>query len=114
MTATSARLPSFGDRSPASTMMRKYLARASVTLLAVMLLSAFLLPLLFMVMTSLQQGGQRSIPGAPVYPAIPATGTYQGEQYPIYNVPIDGVERQLILVIKGREDSTFVDPSDAS
>jgi multiple sugar transport system permease protein len=114
MTTRSAQLPSLGDRGPVSVMMRRYLARASVTLFAVILLSAFLLPLLFMVMTSLQQGGQRSIPGAPVYPAVPATGTYQGEQYPIYTVPIDGVNRELVLVVKGREDSTFVDPADPS
>ena len=82
MTAATVRLPSLGDRSPVSRILRRYLARASLTLLAVMLLSAFLLPLLFMVTTSLQQGGQRSIPGAPVYPAVPATGTYQGQTLP--------------------------------
>jgi multiple sugar transport system permease protein len=95
-------------------MMRRYLGRASLTLLAVMLLSAFLLPLLSMITISLQQGGQRSIPGAPVYPAVPATGTYQGQTYNIYTVSIDGVDRDLLLVIKGREESTFIDPADAS
>jgi multiple sugar transport system permease protein len=105
-------LPSFGDGSPVSRIFRRYLSRASVTLFAVMVLSAYLMPLLFMVVTSLQTPGQRSIAGSPFYPAVPATGTYQGEAYPIYSVPIDGVNRELMLVVKGREQSTFVDPAD--
>ena len=112
MSAVTARLPSFGDRSPSSRILRGFLGRALLTLFAVMLLSAFLLPLLFMVSTSLQQGGQRSIPGAPAYPAVPEQGTYQGQTYPIYTVPIDGVNRDLLLIVKGREESTFVDPAD--
>ena len=60
---------------------------------ALIIVSAFLLPLLYMVTTSFQQPGQASTPGAPVYPAAPLTGTYQGEEYPIYAVPIDGDDR---------------------
>ena len=93
---------------------RRYLGRASLTMFAVIIVSAFLLPLLFMVTTALQQPGQRTTPGAPVYPASPLTGIYQGESYPIYAVPIDGTTRNLMLVKKGRESSVFVDPADAS
>ena len=67
-----------------------------------------------MVTTAFQQPSQASTPGAPIYPAAPQTGTYQGEEYPIYAVPIDGTTEQLMLVIKGREESTFVDPNDPS
>jgi multiple sugar transport system permease protein len=109
-----ARLPSFGDGSPISRSLRGYLVRSSLTLAAVVILGAFLLPLLSMLTASLQEAGQRSIPGAPFYPASPATGTYQGATYDIYQVPIDGVERNLMLVRKGRTESTFVDPADAT
>ena len=108
------RAPSLGDRGPVSRAFRGYLARASVTLLAVLLLTAFLLPLASMVTLALQDAGQRTIPGAPWYPASPARGTYQGAQYEIYSVPVDGTVRELMLVKKGREQSTFVDPSDAA
>jgi multiple sugar transport system permease protein len=107
-----ARLPSFGDASPISRSLRGYLVRSSLTLAAVVILGAFLLPLLSMLTASLQDAGQRSIPGAPFYPASPATGIYQGDRYDIYQVPIDGKERDLMLVIKGRTQSTFVDPAD--
>jgi multiple sugar transport system permease protein len=109
-----ARLPSFGDGGPVSRSLRAYLGRASLTLVAVVLLGAFLLPLLSMLSASLQDAGQRSIAGAPPYPASPATGIYQGETYDIYQVPIDGSERNLMLVKKGRTESTFVDPADPS
>ncbi len=106
------RLPSFSDRGPVAVGLRRLLARGSLTLFAVMILSAFLLPLLSMVTTSLQDAGQRTTPGAPVYPASPATATYQGETYDIYRVPIDGTTRELMLVKKGRTSSVFVDPAD--
>jgi multiple sugar transport system permease protein len=81
-------------------------------MVALMILSLFLLPLLAMVTASFQEASQRTTPGAPVYPASPSTGIYQGESYDIYAVPIDGVTRNLMLVKKGRNESTFVDPAD--
>jgi len=94
--------------------MRRYLGRATITLFAVILLSGFLLPLLSMVTLSFQDSGQRTTAGSPPYPATPATGVYQGETYEIYSVPIDGSVRNLMLVKKGRTESTFVDPADAT
>ena len=113
-TRTAPRLRSFTDRSPISRSYRRYLGRASLTMLALFIVSAYLLPLLFMVNTSLQQPEQRITAGAPVYPASPVMGIYQGEPYPIYEVPIDGTTRDLMLVVKGRESSTFVDPKDST
>ena len=107
-------LRSLSDAGPVARMYRKYLGRASLTILAVVILSAYLLPLLYMAMTAFQQPGQSSTPGAPVYPAKPQTAIYQGQEYPIYTVTIDGAQRELMLVKKGREQSTFVDPKDPS
>ena len=107
-----ARLPSFWDGSALSRSLRGYLGRASLTLLGVILLSAFLLPLLSMLTLAFEEAGQRTTAGAPWYPASPATGTYQGQTYEIYEVPIDGTTRNLMLVKKGRTESTFVDPAD--
>jgi multiple sugar transport system permease protein len=109
-----SRLLSFSDRGPVAKSLRRYLARGSLTLFTVMILSAFLLPLLAMLTTSLQNAGQRTTPGAPIYPASPATGTYLGETFEIYDVPIDGALKSLMLVKKGRSESTFVDPADAA
>jgi multiple sugar transport system permease protein len=114
MTASAQKVRALSDTGPVSRSYRRYLGRASITMLAVVILSAYLLPLLYMAVTALQQPGQSSTPGAPVYPAKPLTGVYQGQEYPIYTVTIDGVARNLILIKKGREQSTFVDPADAT
>ncbi len=114
-TATASR-PRIGlslrDRGPVARAYRRYLGRASFTMLALIIVSAYLLPLLYMVTTAFQQPGQSATPGAPAWPAAPLTGVYEGEQYPIYSVPIDGATRQLMLVEPGRESSVFVDPAD--
>ena len=115
MTAHSTtRLRSFADGGPIAKSYRKFLGRASLTMFAALILGAFLVPLLYMINTSLQQPSQRTTAGAPVYPAVAATGTYQGQTYPIYQVPIDGTTRDLLLIEPTRESSTFIDPADAS
>jgi len=105
---------SFADRGPVARAYRRYLGRASLFMFAMIIISAFLLPLLYMVTTAFQQPGQASTPGAPVYPAAPQTGIYEGEEYPIYEVPVNGTTEKLMLVKKGREESTFVDPNDTA
>jgi multiple sugar transport system permease protein len=110
--APAKRLRSLGDGGPISRSYRRFLGRASLTMFALILVSAYLLPLLYMLTTAFQQPGQASTPGAPIYPAAPLTALYEGQPYPIYAVPIDGTTRNLLLVEKGRESSVFVDPAD--
>jgi multiple sugar transport system permease protein len=110
-TAKQAEL-SWSDRSPVARTYRKYLGKALLMMFAVIIVSAFLSPLLYMVTTSFQQPSQIATPGAPWWPAKPNTGTYEGQEYPIYAVTIDGVERELMLVEPSRESSVFVDPAD--
>ena len=105
---------SIADRGPVARSYRRFLAKASITAFALILVSAYLSPLLYMVTTSFQQPSQVATPGAPVWPAAPDTGTFEGEEYPIYTVTIDGIERHLMLVDAGRESSVFVDPADPS
>ena len=61
MTArTAPKLRSIGDRGPVAKSYRRFLGRASITMFAVLIVSAYLLPLLYMVTTALQQPTQRS------------------------------------------------------
>jgi len=113
MTPSSKRAErSWSDRSPVARAYRRYLGRALLTMLAVIIVSAFLTPLAYMVTTSFQQPSQISTPGAPIWPAKPDVGTFEGTEYPIYAVPINGAVRDLMLIDAGRESSTFVDPKD--
>jgi multiple sugar transport system permease protein len=92
--------------------LRRFTTRAGVTLLAVMLVSLFLMPLVFMVATATKDRSQLTAPGAPLYPASPETFVWEGIEYPVYDVPApDGTVRAWALVEPHREDSLFVDPA---
>jgi len=78
---------------------------------AILIVSAFLMPLAYMGSTALKSADQMSATGAPLWPAVPKTYTYEGKPYPIYDVPSDGGLRQMALVEPGRESSGFVDPA---
>jgi multiple sugar transport system permease protein len=74
-------------------------------------LMVFLLPLAYVLTTSLKLDSQMTTIGAPLWPATAATYSYQGKDYPLYNVPTDSGTRQLALVQGYREDSDVVDPA---
>jgi multiple sugar transport system permease protein len=111
-TAAPTRELALSDRSPIARSYRKFLGRAMITMFALIIVGAYLSPLLYMVTTSFQQPSQISTPGAPLWPAKPDTALFEGKEYPIYTVSIDGVDRNLMLVEPGRQSSVFVDPSD--
>lgn len=84
------------------------------------LLALFLSPFAFMIFTSLKTQGQMSLLGAPIWPAAQVEFEYQGKQIGVYTVPLGKCEgfdpgntstRNLGLVKKGRQSSTFVDPN---
>jgi multiple sugar transport system permease protein len=103
----------FSARGPIAKSYRRFLARSMLLMFALIVIGAYLLPLLYMVTTAFQQPGQSTTPGAPVWPAVPQTAEYQGEQLPLYTVPLaDGTIKSLVLVEPGRESSVFVDPTD--
>ena len=105
------------DRPVASTRRRRRIlprqARKSfaLTFIFVVLLAAFLSPLLRSLAVSLQTPEQVGKSDAPIYPAVPGTYSYLGKSYDLYTVPIDGATRSLALVTKGRTESKFVDPA---
>jgi multiple sugar transport system permease protein len=86
----------------------------AVTFFAVVLLAAFLSPLVRAATYSIKSPEQISQVNSPIYPADPLQFTYQGRDYDVYQVPIDGATRSLALVKKGRAESQFVDPTKPS
>ena len=91
---------------------RVWTAFSGMTLLGLLVASAYLMPLGYMAATSLKDAAQMSEATAPLWPAKPATFSWQGTEYPVYNVPTsDGAMHRWALVDPRREDSTFVDPA---
>ena len=81
------------------------------TFVVVVILAAFLSPIMRAVFVSLKTPEQVGQLDAPPYPAVLATYEYQGKTYDVYDVPIDGGVSSLALVKKGRDSSQFVDPA---
>lgn len=86
----------------------------TLTFVVLVLLAAFLAPLVRITLNSFKTADQVAELGTPLYPAKARTVTYQGEEYEIYKVPIDGVIRELALFKKGRATSEFIDPANLS
>ena len=84
--------------------------RIAWTGLALAVLFIFLIPMVYGIVTALKTDSQFSKIGAPWWPAAEQKFTYEGTDYDIYLVPIDGEERELALYKKGRQVSEFVDP----
>jgi ABC-type sugar transport system, permease component len=83
-----------------------------LTFVAVVLVAAFLSPLLRSFTISLKNPDQINQLNGSVYPASPVTYNYQGRDFDVYQVPLDGQTRELALVKKGRTSSDFIDPAD--
>lgn len=89
--------------------LRKLAIFGMVTLLATLVLMAFLLPFGDMALTSIKSGEQNKSDGGSVLPIAPITFNWQGQDYPVYKVPVDGGLKEWALVKKGRNESEFVD-----
>jgi multiple sugar transport system permease protein len=97
--------------SPLRPHLRRFLAISGVTLLASILVSAFLMPLAYMAATAFKSETQTSTPGAPIWPAAPETFTYQGEEFPVFRVPTEDGVQSWALIEPHRQDAIFIDPA---
>jgi multiple sugar transport system permease protein len=90
---------------------RNLMPKFLVTMLALLVLFIFLVPLASMVFTSLQTMGQLVEPGAPIWPAQPDTFEFEGAILDVYIVPMeDGSTQNLAMYKPGRRESQFIDP----
>jgi multiple sugar transport system permease protein len=90
---------------------RSILTQGSLTLLALLLLGIYLMPLGYGTVTSLKSKQQVSDPTAPILPAENARFEYEGRAYDVYNVPTGAGTQQWALVTRGRTSAEFIDPA---
>ena len=83
----------------------------AVTFIAVVVVAAFLSPLLRSLSIALKNSDQLTELNAPLWPASPRTFEFEGKELDVYIVPIDGSNRELALAKKGQKESDFVDPA---
>jgi multiple sugar transport system permease protein len=84
----------------------------TVTFIAVVILAAFLSPLVRSFTISIKSPEQNSLVDGPLLPSTPQSVTYKNRDYAVYQVPFpDGSVKSLALYKKGRTSSTFLDPA---
>jgi len=83
----------------------------TVTFILVVVLAAFLSPLLRSALVSLKTSDQIAQTDAPFLPSVPQTFSYEGKDRDVYLVPLPDGEKALALVKPGRQQSDFVDPA---
>src|SRR4026208_1311214 len=101
-------------RSESSTLslrLWEFTGTALVNLFICILLVVCLSPLSYMIVTSLKTHDQFQDANAPIWPAEAMIYTYEGKDYPVYQVPTETGLRSLALVRKGRQASGFIDPA---
>jgi multiple sugar transport system permease protein len=101
------------ERAPSRPRDRRATLRSfGVTFFAVVVLAAFLSPMLRTVMTALKTPVQITESNAPLWPANPGTFEFEGEELDVFIVPMpDGTSKELALLQPGRQESVFVDPA---
>lgn len=91
--------------------MWRFTGAAILNLLIFTLLTAYLLPLLYMAVTSLKDPDQVSAGlKAPLYPAAVSQYRYQGADYPLMEVPTQEGIQQWAMIETHRTYSEFIDP----
>jgi multiple sugar transport system permease protein len=108
--AQAQKIRTVSDSSQFQPKLRKAASTALVTVLGLVLMLVFLMPLGYMITTAFKLDSQASAQNAPLWPAKALTYNYQGKDLPIYNVPTDGGIKHYALVKGYREDSDFIDP----
>ena len=101
------------SRQPSSVMLRRLgpaMTAATFSLFVLMGLTAYLSPFGYMTVTALKNREMITESDAPFWPAVKATYTYEGGEYPIYEVPTEDGVKHWALYKKGREESFFIDP----
>ena len=116
MTGNTVPLPLAGRERRRSNRTRGFrlgISKLGVTLFTASLAMIFLLPLGYMILTSVKDNSQILALNAPLWPASPQMYTAaDGQAYPLYDVPMpDGGTQQLALLKPGRIVSTFIDPA---
>lgn len=100
-------------RKGASTLVNRlwqFTGSALLSLFVFILLTAYLSPLAYMVVTSLKNPAQLTDSKAPLYPAINPQFKYLGTDYPVMSVPTaDGV-KEWAMVTRRRTYAEFIDP----
>lgn len=105
------------NRSSASTLtvrLWEFSGSALLSLFLLIVLAAYLSPLVYMLVTSLKEPAQLNDSKAPLYPAVNPQFKYEGIDYPVMIVPTAEGNKEWAMVTRRRTYAEFIDPQDPS
>lgn len=88
---------------------QRILQHAAITMFALIILSVYLMPLGFGLVTSLKSKAQATDPQAPILPSANIQYEYEGSLYDVMQVPTDDGVQEWALIQRGRRESSFID-----
>lgn len=88
---------------------RRLLNQAGITLLALVILSVYLMPMAYGIINSLKTQAQVSDARAPLIPSENVRYEYEGRRYDVYQVPTDDGIKQYALIQPSRRSSVMLD-----
>ena len=89
----------------------RFTGSAILNLMIFILLTAYVLPLAYMFVTSVKDPEQMSAGlGAPLYPSVNPKYNYQGEDYAIMEVPTGDGVKQWAIINRRQAYAEFIDP----
>jgi len=92
--------------------MRNLGLTATVTLFALLLLLAFLMPFVYGFSTAFKDKEMIAATATgPIYPAEQRSFDYNGEALLLFEVPVDGEIREMAMLERSRREATFIDPA---
>ncbi len=95
--------------------LRNFALKAMVSLFALLVLFLYLLPMGNMALSAVRSQDQLSqTQDSSIFPVSPTNFNYQGQDYPVFRVPLESGLKELALIKKGREKSSFIDPAKPS
>jgi multiple sugar transport system permease protein len=93
--------------------LRKVALVGTVTLFGTMILTAYLAPFAYMVLTAFKDKDQITASArGPILPVDIVQFEHEGKLLDVLNVPLEEGTRQLAILTKGRQSSVFIDPAD--
>jgi multiple sugar transport system permease protein len=100
-----------GQTRAARRQTKKLIATALTTLLALFIVTVYLAPLAYMTLTAFKTIDMVRDVNSQLLPSSPVTFNYEGEEYPLLNVPTEDGTKVLALYKPGREESDYIDPA---
>lgn len=98
------------DRSTLTTQLWQFTGSAIVNLAVFVLVAAYLSPLVYLMVNSVQWPEQSRDSQAPIYPAFNPQYHYQGVDYPVMAVPTEDGVKEWAIIKKRRTYAEFIDP----